>query len=54
MATQSNGVRTSAPIQRARFKLPKFPTTTIGSFPQTAEVRKARAAHARGVSDRAI
>jgi 5-methyltetrahydropteroyltriglutamate--homocysteine methyltransferase len=37
-----------AQIQRARFKLPRFPTTTIGSFPQTAEVRNARAAHARG------
>jgi 5-methyltetrahydropteroyltriglutamate--homocysteine methyltransferase len=35
-------------IQRARFSLPKFPTTTIGSFPQTADVRNARAAHARG------
>src|SRR6185369_5884333 len=30
--------------QHERFKLPRFPTTTIGSFPQTAEVRKARAA----------
>jgi 5-methyltetrahydropteroyltriglutamate--homocysteine methyltransferase len=28
--------------------LPGFPTTTIGSFPQTEEVRKARAAHGRG------
>jgi 5-methyltetrahydropteroyltriglutamate--homocysteine methyltransferase len=37
-----------AQIQRARFKLPRFPTTTIGSFPQTAEVRNARAAHVRG------
>jgi 5-methyltetrahydropteroyltriglutamate--homocysteine methyltransferase len=37
-----------AEVQRARFKLPPFPTTTIGSFPQTAEVRNARAAHARG------
>jgi 5-methyltetrahydropteroyltriglutamate--homocysteine methyltransferase len=37
-----------ARIQRARFKLPPFPTTTIGSFPQTAEVRNARAAHAKG------
>jgi 5-methyltetrahydropteroyltriglutamate--homocysteine methyltransferase len=31
--------------------LPLFPTTTIGSFPQTAEVRKARAAHRRGELD---
>jgi 5-methyltetrahydropteroyltriglutamate--homocysteine methyltransferase len=37
-----------AALQRARFGLPAFPTTTIGSFPQTAEVRKARAAHDRG------
>ena len=35
-------------VQRARFNLPAFPTTTIGSFPQTADVRKARAAHAKG------
>jgi 5-methyltetrahydropteroyltriglutamate--homocysteine methyltransferase len=37
-----------AGVQRERFNLPAFPTTTIGSFPQTAEVRKARAAHASG------
>ncbi|WP_433927422.1 5-methyltetrahydropteroyltriglutamate--homocysteine S-methyltransferase [Sorangium cellulosum] len=30
--------------QRARFGLPAFPTTTIGSFPQTGDVRGARAA----------
>lgn len=35
-------------VQHERFNLPAFPTTTIGSFPQTAEVRKARAAHAGG------
>ena len=29
-------------IQKDRFKLPLFPTTTIGSFPQTAEVKSAR------------
>jgi len=34
--------------QRARFKLPDFPTTTIGSFPQTATIRAARAAFKRG------
>lgn len=28
--------------QAALFNLPKFPTTTIGSFPQTAEIRQAR------------
>ncbi len=30
--------------QRRRIKLPLLPTTTIGSFPQTIEVRRARAA----------
>ncbi|GGC99391.1 5-methyltetrahydropteroyltriglutamate--homocysteine S-methyltransferase [Undibacterium terreum] len=34
--------------QQARFKLPLFPTTTIGSFPQTKAIRQARAAHKRG------
>lgn len=33
--------------------LPLFPTTTIGSFPQTAEVRRARAEHNRGNLDAA-
>ncbi|MFD1881311.1 5-methyltetrahydropteroyltriglutamate--homocysteine S-methyltransferase [Paracoccus pacificus] len=34
--------------QKARLGLPAYPTTTIGSFPQTAEIRKARAAHRKG------
>ncbi len=34
--------------QQTRLALPVFPTTTIGSFPQTAEVRRARAALGRG------
>ncbi len=34
--------------QQERFHLPLLPTTTIGSFPQTAEVRAARAAHKSG------
>lgn len=37
--------------QQARFGLPAFPTTTIGSFPQTTDVRQARAAHKRGDLD---
>ncbi len=32
-----------AELQRNIFKLPLFPTTTIGSFPQTSDVRNARA-----------
>jgi len=35
-------------VQRKRFALPLFPTTSIGSFPQTAEIRAARAAFKRG------
>ena len=34
-------------VQHERFRLPAFPTTTIGSFPQTAEIRAARAAYKR-------
>ena len=34
--------------QREKFRLPAFPTTTIGSFPQTPEIRAARAAFKRG------
>jgi len=35
-------------LQRQSIKLPSFPTTTIGSFPQTPEIRKARAANRQG------
>ncbi len=35
-------------IQKARFNLPLFPTTTIGSFPQTADVKSARSALRKG------
>jgi 5-methyltetrahydropteroyltriglutamate--homocysteine methyltransferase len=34
--------------QAERLGLPALPTTTIGSFPQTTSIRKARAAHAKG------
>jgi len=37
-----------AAAQAARLNLPALPTTTIGSFPQTPEIRKARAAWTRG------
>ena len=35
-------------VQRARLQLPTFPTTTIGSFPQTTAIRAARASYKRG------
>jgi 5-methyltetrahydropteroyltriglutamate--homocysteine methyltransferase len=53
-ALDAHADRRSAPFaarqaqQRARFALPAFPTTTIGSFPQTAAIRSARAAFKRG------
>ncbi|MCA5894067.1 5-methyltetrahydropteroyltriglutamate--homocysteine S-methyltransferase [Isoptericola sp. NEAU-Y5] len=37
-----------AAAQAARLGLPPLPTTTIGSFPQTPEIRRARAAWTRG------
>nr|WP_315237139.1 5-methyltetrahydropteroyltriglutamate--homocysteine S-methyltransferase [uncultured Albidiferax sp.] len=40
-------------VQRDRLKLPLLPTTTIGSFPQTSEIRAARAAFKRGTLDAA-
>ncbi|WP_174802157.1 5-methyltetrahydropteroyltriglutamate--homocysteine S-methyltransferase [Martelella limonii] len=38
-------------LQHERLNLPAFPTTTIGSFPQTVGVRKARAAFNKGALD---
>jgi len=35
-------------VQRDKLKLPPLPTTTIGSFPQTPDVRAIRAAHRKG------
>jgi 5-methyltetrahydropteroyltriglutamate--homocysteine methyltransferase len=37
-----------AELQQAKLGLPVLPTTTIGSFPQTGEVRRARAAAQKG------
>src|SRR4051795_8775917 len=38
--------------QRDRLNLPLFPTTTIGSYPQTAEIRQARKELREGAIDR--
>ncbi|WP_338769277.1 5-methyltetrahydropteroyltriglutamate--homocysteine S-methyltransferase [Massilia sp. METH4] len=40
-------------LQGAMLNLPPFPTTTIGSFPQTPDIRAARAAFRRGALDSA-
>jgi len=39
--------------QRSALKLPMFPTTTIGSFPQTGDIRKLRARLRSGALDQA-
>ncbi len=40
-----------AVVQHQRLRLPTLPTTTIGSFPQTAEIRAARRDHRAGRLD---
>jgi 5-methyltetrahydropteroyltriglutamate--homocysteine methyltransferase len=42
-----------APKQAALLNLPAFPTTTIGSFPQTSEIRRARSQFRNGSLDEA-
>jgi len=42
LGQRQNPYAIRAEIQRRKFQLPLFPTTTIGSFPQTAEIRKVR------------
>ncbi len=39
---RTSPVETRREVQRARLGLPELPTTTIGSFPQTPEIRAAR------------
>ncbi len=42
-----------AALQRAKFNLPLYPTTTIGSFPQTTEIRATRQQFKKGVLNEA-
>ena len=51
MRSRQSPYAARAAAQAAVLALPPFPTTTIGSFPQTAEVRHARAEHNRGNLD---
>lgn len=48
MANRKSAYPERAKLQAAELKLPLFPTTTIGSFPQTEDVRAARAANKAG------
>lgn len=42
MGTRQSPYQQRAIVQQKKFQLPLFPTTTIGSFPQTQEIRQAR------------
>lgn len=46
--TRSPERKTRQALQKKEFGLPEFPTTTIGSFPQTRDVRANRSAFRRG------
>lgn len=48
MASRKSAFAARRKVQQAEFHLPTFPTTTIGSFPQTHEIREARAAFKKG------
>src|SRR5436190_20683525 len=50
-ATRDSTFDRRSEAQRERLGLPPFPTTTIGSFPQTQDVRAARAALRKGEID---
>jgi 5-methyltetrahydropteroyltriglutamate--homocysteine methyltransferase len=42
IAKRQNPYQERSKLQQKRFNFPLFPTTTIGSFPQTPEIRQAR------------
>jgi 5-methyltetrahydropteroyltriglutamate--homocysteine methyltransferase len=48
MARRTHPYAVRRRVQAEKLNLPLLPTTTIGSLPQTAEVRKARADHTAG------
>ena len=53
LGQRQNSYATRAPKQAALLRLPAYPTTTIGSFPQTAEIRHARSQYKAGELDAA-
>jgi 5-methyltetrahydropteroyltriglutamate--homocysteine methyltransferase len=53
LGQRQNTYAQRAAKQAALLKLPKYPTTTIGSFPQTAEIRQARSQFKAGALDNA-
>jgi 5-methyltetrahydropteroyltriglutamate--homocysteine methyltransferase len=53
MTRRGSGYPQRKRLQEQNLNLPVFPTTTIGSFPQTKEVRAARAEYKAGKRDQA-
>lgn len=53
ISQRSSAYETRRKIQRSKLRLPPYPTTTIGSFPQTPEVRKVRADYGKHTIDAA-
>ena len=51
MGERASAHEARAATQAAVLQLPPYPTTTIGSFPQTAAIRQARRAHKAGLLD---
>ncbi|WP_461210117.1 5-methyltetrahydropteroyltriglutamate--homocysteine S-methyltransferase [Desulfocurvus sp. DL9XJH121] len=51
MRTRTSPFAARKPVQDAALGLPPFPTTTIGSFPQTPDIRRARLARRKGEMD---
>jgi 5-methyltetrahydropteroyltriglutamate--homocysteine methyltransferase len=48
LSKRQSGFEQRSKVQKDLFKLPDYPTTTIGSFPQTLDVRQARAKFKKG------
>jgi 5-methyltetrahydropteroyltriglutamate--homocysteine methyltransferase len=53
LGRRASGYEERAAKQAAVLKLPRYPTTTIGSFPQTPQIRQARSQHKEGKLDEA-
>ncbi len=51
---RTNSYNFRAKIQKSALNLPLFPTTTIGSFPQTSDIRKARREFKQGGISQAL
>jgi 5-methyltetrahydropteroyltriglutamate--homocysteine methyltransferase len=51
MANRQQAYAERAELQRSKVKLPLYPTTTIGSFPQTTDIRQTRQLFRKGEID---